>query len=129
MTERDRIDIEHACAKLIARYANLNDEARWEDIAALYAQDGSMTRPTAPDDPIVGRQAILEAFTARPARQTRHICSNVVIDVISENEATGTSAMALFMPGAAPKLGSFHDRFVLEGGRWLFAERRGTLSF
>lgn len=129
MTEAERIAIEHACARLVALYANLNDEARWDELAALYSEGGSMTRPTAPDEPIVGREAILAAFRARPARATRHLCSNVVIDVVSDTEATGVSAMALFMPDSAPKLGSFHDRFVLENGRWLFAERRGSLSF
>ena len=36
---------------LIALYANLNDAARWDEVAALYTEDGSMTRPTAPDAP------------------------------------------------------------------------------
>lgn len=129
MSPADRIAIEHACAKLVALYANLNDEGRWDEIAALYAEDGSMTRPTQPDEPIVGRGAILAAFQARPARKTRHLCSNVVIDVVSPTEATGVSAMALFTPDGPPKLGSFHDRFVLKDGRWLFAARRGSLSF
>ncbi|WP_144098393.1 nuclear transport factor 2 family protein [Croceicoccus sediminis] len=129
MTEAERIAIEHACARLVALYANLNDEARWDDVASLYAPDGSMTRPTAPDEPIVGREAIAAAFKARPARKTRHICSNVVIDALSPTEAKGVSAMALFTPDAPPKLGSFHDDFVLMDGRWLFARRRGSLSF
>ena len=129
MNPAERIAIEHACAKLVAHYANLNDEARWEEIAALYAEDGVMTRPTSPDEPIVGRAAILAAFNARPARRTRHLCSNVVIDVHSPIEAPGVSAMALFTPDGPPKLGSFHDRFVLKDGCWLFARRQGSLSF
>lgn len=129
MTGAERIAIEHACARLVALYANLNDEGRWDEVAELYSEVGSMTRPTAPDEPIVGREAILAAFRARAARATRHLCSNIVIDVVSDIEAIGVSAMALFMPGSAPRLGSFHDRFVFENGRWLFAERRGSLSF
>ncbi|MFD1789880.1 nuclear transport factor 2 family protein [Sphingomonas floccifaciens] len=121
--------VEHACAKLIARYANLNDAGDWAGVAALYAVDGRMARPTAPDDWITGRDAILAAFRARPARTTRHLCSNIVVDVLSSDSAVAESAMALFLPGEPPKLGGFYDRFVREDGKWLFAERRGFLSF
>ena len=129
MREAERASIEHACARLIAEYANLNDEGCWEDAAALYAEDGIMARPSAPDDHIVGREAILASFKARPARASRHLCTNIVIDVVSPVEATGKSAVALFMPDKAPKLGWFHDRFVQRNGRWLFAQRLGSLSF
>jgi hypothetical protein len=126
----ERRAIEWECARLINLYALLNDETRWEEVAALYAADGVMTRPTAPDDPIVGREAILAAFKARPPRTTRHICSNVVIDVESPTDARGRSAMLLFTAADKPPLvGGFEDRFVLTEDGWRFAERRGTLTF
>lgn len=129
MTPERRRAIEWDCARLIALYANLNDEARWDEVAALYAEDGVMTRPTAPDAPVAGRAAILIAFKARPPRQTRHVCSNVVIDVLGQTEARGTSAMVLYTENGPPLVGSFHDRFVLTDDGWRFAERRGSLSF
>jgi hypothetical protein len=129
MTEEQRRAIEQDCARLVARYANLNDSGRWDDVASLYAKDGRMARPTAPDEWIVGRDAILAAFLARPARTTRHVCSNVVIDVRSDSEATGESAMLLFTGEGVPKVGSFHDIFVRTDAGWLFAERRGSLIF
>ncbi len=129
MKAKDRRAIEHDCARLIALYANLNDEARWDEVAALYAEDGVMVRPTAPDAPTVGRAAILAAFKARPPRITRHVCSNVVIDVESEDAARGVSAMLLFTGAAEPLVGSFHDRFVLTADGWRFAERRGSILF
>lgn len=129
MTEAERIAIEWQCARLIALYANLNDAARWDELAALYTEGGTMTRPTAPDAPITGRAAILAAFRGRPPRQTRHVCSNVVIDVDGPASARGTSAMVLFTPDSAPLAGSFHDRFELTAGGWRFAERRGSLAW
>jgi len=129
VTDDERRAIEADCARLIALYANLNDSARWDEVAALYAEQGVMTRPTAPDAPIVGRDAILAAFRSRPPRTTRHVCSNVVIDVDSADEARGTSAMLLFTGAPAPLVGSFHDRFVRTPEGWRFAERRGTLFF
>lgn len=129
MTPDQRRAAEQDCARLIALYANLNDDARWDEVVALYAEDGVMFRPTAPDAGIEGRAAILAAFKARPARTTRHVCSNVVIDVDNENSARGTSAMLLFTGEGAPLVGSFHDRFVRTAEGWRFAERRGSLIF
>ena len=129
MTDDERRAIEADCARLIALYANLNDAARWDELAALYTEQGVMTRPTAPDAPIVGRDAILAAFRSRPPRTTRHVCSNVVIDVDSADEVRGTSAMLLFTGAPAPLVGSFHDRFVRTPEGWRFAARHGTLLF
>ena len=125
----ERCAIEADCARLIALYANLNDEARWDEVAALYTEGGLMTRPTAPDAPIVGRSAILAAFQSRPPRKTRHVCSNVVIDVDSPTSARGTSAMILFTETGNPLAGSFHDRFELTPDGWRFSERRGSLAW
>ena len=129
VAEAERRAIEQDCARLIARYANLNDAGDWEAVAALYAPDGRMSRPTAPDDWIEGRDAILAAFQSRPPRTTRHICSNVVIEVLGPDRAEGESAMLLFTGEGTPKVGSFYDRFVRIDDIWRFAERRGTLSF
>lgn len=129
MTADERRAAEADCARLIALYANLNDAARWDEVAALYAEDGVMVRPTAPDAPVTGRAAILAAFQARPPRVTRHVCSNVVIEVESADSARGESAMLLFTGGPAPLVGSFHDRFVRTAEGWRFAERRGSLLF
>ena len=43
LTADERRAIEWDCAKLINLYASLNDEGRWAEVAALYAEDGSMT--------------------------------------------------------------------------------------
>jgi len=116
LTTGERRAIEWDCARLINLYAALNDEGRWPEVAALYAEDGSMTRPTAPDAPIVG---------------TRHICSNIVVTALGRDDATATSAMLLFTAAdAAPLVGGFADRFRrIPGEGWRFAERRGSLTF
>jgi hypothetical protein len=50
-----------AIAELITRYAALNDAGEWEALAALYTEDGRMSRPTVPEELISGRVAILDA--------------------------------------------------------------------
>ena len=121
--------IEWQCARLINLYAQLNDAQQWDAVADLYTADGVMARPTAPDTPIMGREAIREAFLARPPRTTHHICANIVIDVESETEASGASGMLLFTSGAGPLVGGFKDRFRLTEAGWRFSERRGYLTF
>lgn len=130
MEQAERREIELDCTRLINLYATLNDQARWEDVIALYAPDGLMTRPTAPDDPIVGRDALLAAFRSRPPRTTRHVCANIVVTAETSDAASATSAMLLFTGADKPPLvGTYHDRFVRLDGTWLFSERRGALSF
>lgn len=141
MTPTDILLAEHACAKLITEYAALLDAGRWDDVAALYVPEGRMSRPTAPDDFIEGRDAILASFTARPSRISRHVCINIRVNVAEEGSATATSQILLFTADAAedgglpiqsaapPMVGTYADRFVKTEAGWRFAERRGSLDF
>ena len=129
MTRDEQRAIEHECARLVAHYANLNDAREWKQVAALFAEGGKLARPTAPDEWIVGREAILESFLSRPARTTRHLCTNVVITVFNADEARGDSAMALFLANDLVKVGAYEDRFLRTFEGWRFAERRGRLTF
>ena len=115
--------------RLIVAYAAANDAGEWDAVGAMYVEDGRMSRPTAPDDFIEGRAAILAAFKARPPRTTRHIVANIRVDV-SGDTATATSQILLFT-GAdkAPLVGSYHDKMARTPGGWRFSERRGSLDF
>jgi hypothetical protein len=126
----DRLIVERACERLILDYAALVDAADWAAVAALYTVDGRMSRPTAPDQFIAGRAAILAGFLARPLRTTRHICANIRVTLISPIEAVASSQILLFTAADVPPLvGSYADRMVDQGDGWRFAERRGSLDF
>ncbi len=141
MTDVETMLAEHACAKLITQYAALLDAGRWDDVAALYVADGRMSRPTAPDDFIEGRDAILASFTARPPRISRHVCINIQVNVLHDDQAMVTSQILLFTADAAddgglpvqsaapPMVGTYADRLVRTDAGWRFAERRGSLDF
>jgi ketosteroid isomerase-like protein len=129
-----------AIAELITRYAALNDAGDWDGVAALYTDDGRMSRPTAPEDYIDGRAAILAAFRSRPLRATRHIVANVLVTLESETEARATSQILLFTGASAgeglpvqsttpPLVGSYRDRLTRTSDGWRFRERRGNLDF
>jgi len=128
-------------AELITRYATLNDTGEWESVAQLYTVHGRMSRPTAPDDFIAGRAAILAAFQARPRRATRHVVANLLVSLQDETHASARSQVLLYIgslaadgglplpPTAPPLIGSFHDQLVRTDEGWQFAERRGSLDF
>ena len=130
MDALDRLIAERACERLIIDYAALVDAARWDAVAALYSADGRMSRPTAPDDFIEGRDAILTSFLARPLRKTRHICANIRITIEGAARATAQSQILLFTGADQhPLVGSYSDILVNDGDVWRFLERRGSLDF
>jgi 3-phenylpropionate/cinnamic acid dioxygenase small subunit len=130
-----------AIAELITRYAALNDAGEWEALAALYTEDGRMSRPTVPEELISGRVAILDAFRSRPGRVSRHIVANVRVKLESDARARATSQILLFtgraaddggpplLASAAPLIGSYDDTLVKTAAGWRFHERRGRLDF
>ena len=133
------MSIERECARLILKYAYLNDERNFEALADLFTEQSVLYRPAAPEQAIVGRSAILEVFKKRPIEvATFHICSDIIIDVEDDYVACGRSRILLLsgtktegnplpteLKPAVP--GTFRDRFQLTEGGWKFAERRGSL--
>ena len=140
MDETTRRAVEADCIRLINHYANCNDAHDWDAVAQLYTVDGTMRRPSG-GDPVVGRDAILAGFKARPPRAQRHVIANVVVDVLSEDEATAFCAILLFqgdlatdgglpvMSANSPLVGWYRDRMVKTAHGWKFAERVGGLDF
>lgn len=124
-----RLLAEREIERMIVSYAALNDAADWDAVAAMYVEHGRMSRPTTPDAFIEGREAILAAFRARPARVSRHIVGNIRVDVDGE-AAQATSQILLFTAaGQPPLVGTYQDRLVLVADAWRFVERRGSLDF
>ncbi len=141
MDEIGKLVIEQACTRLILRYAALLDASQWDEVAALYIPEGRMSRPTAPDDFIVGREAILASFKARSPRISRHICSNIFVTVESETRASALSQILLYTGTAAtdggapiqsaapPMVGTYQDIMDKTADGWRFDSRRGSLDF
>jgi len=134
---QDEHAIRHACSALISRYAYLNDERRFEELAALFTHDAVLYRPSAPAQAIEGREAILAAFRKRPADTlTFHLCTDILVEVDSETQARARSRILLLsaprpadggLPQAGvPVPGVFADRLVLTPDGWKFAQRRGA---
>jgi ketosteroid isomerase-like protein len=129
--------IERACTRLILESAAANDRQDFEAFAALFTKDGVLHRPAG--EPLRGPRAIAESYSSRPAsRITRHLCTNILIDVDSATTARGSTYVILYSAdasGASDKkfgltsetrklLGEFEDRFVLTDAGWRIVERR-----
>ncbi len=134
MTPLDRLLAEHDIARLITRFALLNDTADWEAVAATFTGDGRFVRP-AGGDPLIGRDAILASFASRPPRKSCHLISNIVVDLTSVDEATARCSMLLYTAPAGESvasspalIGGFRDRLIRTPEGWRFAERIGFLD-
>ncbi|PPU42429.1 nuclear transport factor 2 family protein [Xanthomonas arboricola] len=127
-----------ACEQVIRQFALLNDRHDHDGLAALFTADGVFARPSAPEVPVQGREAILHAFRARAPRTTCHLMLNTLVSVQSPtlvhahskvllHTAADTSAAPPWTTQSPASLGSFDDVLVLEQGCWLFKQRLGAL--
>ena len=140
MDEDSRRAVEADVTRLIHEYTWANDAQDWDRCAALYTEDASFRRPSG-GDPVVGRAAILESFTARKPRAQRHVIANVLVDVEGPATARARSVIVLYMGDAtddgslpaqdpkSPLIGTFTDLCVLTPDGWRFKERVGGLDF
>lgn len=138
MDDLARLVAEQACVALITRYTHLVDEGRASEVADLFTVEGVWASPEATFD---GQDAIRAAFLRREqsGRRSRHVCTNVAIELEDETHATGLCYLTLFRTdadgtparGTAPDLvGVYRDRFVRgEDGGWRFATRRTEVTF
>ena len=138
LTSIERAAIAWECERLIHLYGMLNDAGDFQAMAEMFTDDGVFARPSQGDVLIRGQAAILQAYTSRPPRFTRHMITSVVVTVEDEDNARAHSYLSLHtgQPGeglprpAEPVylIGDFKDRFVRQGGAWKFSERLGSLA-
>jgi hypothetical protein len=137
----ERIEIERACERIVHAYSRALDLGDMSAAADFFAENGSFARPMAPDKLIQGREAIRAALLTRPKTLlTKHLATNVMIDVVSRDEAGGLSYLTMisttpagdvpapYVSAGPVYFGEIKDRFVREGGEWKILERRGSIQ-
>ena len=117
-----------ACEDLCKAYGPLADAGQADALAHLYVPDGRFDRL---GQQIVGRDAIRQVIAGRPPGVwTKHVCSNVRIDV-APDALTATGRVDLDMERG--QLGidkvdkiraEYFDQFVLTDEGWRFAVRK-----
>ena len=143
MTELESLLIERACARLVALYTHRVDFGDAESVAELFAEDGVWE---VGDTRFEGRDALRAMLRNRQemsGRRSRHVCTNLAVDVVDPDHATGLVYLSLYRhdfgsterdegvaPGGPPvAVGQYRDRFVRTADGWRFAWRRAELAF
>ena len=116
--------------ELVARYAHCADGGRFDELAALFAEDGELRVDDRP--PLRGRDAIRaflggtrDGLAASPTVRTiRHHVTSHRIDVTARDAATGACYFLVMSDRGPDHWGRYRDRYAVCDGAWRFAERR-----
>jgi hypothetical protein len=135
--------VERSCERLVYRYAWLVDSGEAVGIADLFTVDGVWA--AGDGEPMRNRDGIRAGFAARQAvvrRQSRHVMTNVLIDVHNATDASGRAYLVNYRhdsesgvaerpaPSDAPKyVGEYELTFRCVDGEWLIATLGLNLAF
>ncbi len=137
----DRIAAERECERLTYRYCEAVDFGHASRLADVFAEEGVFDNG---DLRLVGREQIRRVFTEREQvreLRTRHVCTNIHVEVTEPAAATGVVYLALYrrhgpedrsvpVPETSPAVvGSYHDAYVRTGEGWRIAARRLDAAF
>jgi ketosteroid isomerase-like protein len=139
--ELQRTLIERQLERLVLHSIRAFDARDWQAFADTFTADGVFVRANAPGEPLVGRKAIIAGLAARAAtRLTRHLCTNIEIEVSSADTASGRCYLLLFAADATEpagvdghlsdppqRIGEYHDTFSRTAEGWRIARRAGRL--
>jgi SnoaL-like domain len=142
MKSHEVTDIVRLCSDVITRYTHFVDLGEAERVPELFTEDGLFTTPT---EEHKGQEALSTRFkfvaeeAVRLPWVLRHVCTNVLVDAVSPEEATATVYVTIYrhdgpVDGPAPvagptKIGRYRDRLVKTDRGWRFAERHFSLDF
>jgi hypothetical protein len=131
--------IREECTALSIAYARCVDFRDYDAFVELFAEDGELDVGR----PLIGRVAIAEAMSKRPDElKSRHVLSNIFIDVVDADHARGISYLTLYRHIGLESLtsepiefsgpaavGHYEDQFVRTAAGFLIKRRRLHLAF
>lgn len=135
----EQLNIERACEKLSIDYARHVDFAEYDSVADLFTVDALLDAGT----PLEGRESIRKAmFKRSPKLRSRHILTNISIEVIDDSLAKGISYLSLYrhigeesltkdvieLDGPAA-IGHYIDEFHRVTGVWQIHSRVLSMTF
>lgn len=127
LSDKDRF----AITALVHEYAAILDEHRWHEIADLCTDDAVMIIRGSEIHGRTGLVAWAERRAAKEVtRQTLHQMSNLRIESVGPDEATGVAALVLHVAKVGGNttyvdlVGDYHDRYVRTPDGWRFGSRR-----
>lgn len=139
MDEDRRRSIEWDCTRTLTGFINALDAGDYETMAGLMAENGVWVRP---GGDATGPAGLLEAMKERPRDLiVRHVISNVLIEVLDDDNATGITYLTVYRHHGPPPengparldgahmVGVSYNRLVRESGAWKIDEKRTCRIF
>lgn len=123
---------------LVTEFAHRIDSGRTAAVADLFTKGGWYGREGGARS--VGRDAIRAAYADRADRHShrvcRHLFSNLRVEFVDDDRASGSSTLSLFagdgptpLPADVALVQDYLDTYERIGGRWLFASRETRRLF
>jgi hypothetical protein len=139
MDDLKRLIIEAECTRLMHSFNWAVDAMDYDQVESLFDSECIFSRA---DKYFYGYSGLRESLNGRPKdRTTRHLSSNIVIDIVDDDNATGKACCVVYgyrgaiAPGAEAHLGVpdsliLHEtKFVRRDGKWRIAHLHIGLSF
>ena len=135
MQPEDQLRCERECTRLCYDFAFTVDHMDYDAFVALFAADGVFDRAGLRS---AGHEAIRNFLNARPTgRVTRHLISNVRINMTSATSATGTCSALMYaaagtatpLPVTPPLVVDYTDDYVLTADGWKIKLRQTGIVF
>jgi hypothetical protein len=138
-TPEEMLSAERACCRLVHEYCYAVDDCDADRFIDVFTADAVWDR--AGHASLTGHEQLRAFFTGRRTDiSTLHVCSNVLINVIDADIATGRSYVTVFrsvrsavpevFPPAIPDLvAQYTDDYRKTGFGWRIARRRVSVRF
>ena len=135
----EQLNIERACEKLSIDYGRHVDFSEYDAVADLFTVDALLDAGA----PLQGQENIRKGFFKRsPKLRSRHILTNISIEVINDSLAKGISYLSLYrhigeeslskdvieFDGPAA-IGHYSDEFRRVAGVWKIQSRVLSMAF
>jgi hypothetical protein len=141
MMREEILAAEAACTRLVHQYCFVVDDCDTEGFIEVFTEDGVWGRSGQPL--LSGHDQLRAFFIARPKNViTQHLCSNVLVNVIDADNATGRSYVTVFrslqpapggdqeLPHAIPELlAEYADAYRRTSKGWRISKRVTTVRF
>ena len=139
MDALERLSIQRECERVEVAMMRAVDTGEYALAASFFSDDAHLDLGT----PIEGRDAIARWLSERPAElRSRHVLTNIVIDVLDDTRASGTSYLTLYrhlgpeslysgpvLRSNVAAVGDYTTEFEREGDSWLIRRRSLEMAF
>ena len=128
----DELIAREAIREVVAAYSHHADAGRFDELVTLFAPDGVLDVKGEP--PVAGHDAIRAYLggvgrnlaDTSTTRMIRHFVTNLLIEISTASEATGTCYFVVVTDAGVDHWGRYRDTYTRQGDTWMFARRTVT---